>query len=103
MEEENGRSTALRKTRAETGYFFEDLILHENHTKTVVYGQLIGGHVKEVKYWLAELRDASKKPTLNSNKHDAFVWLPKDGAIAKCAFAEIEELLNHFHDIIPTL
>lgn len=97
---EDDFTTALRETREEAGYQADDLIIHKDETKILEYK--VKGNDKTVVYWLAELRDPAKDPTL-SHEHTEFRWLAKDAAIALCGFRDFAGLVEHFHDKIKTL
>lgn len=53
-------------------------------------------HEKTVVYWLAELVDVTKAPTL-SEEHEDLKWLSKEDAIRLCGYKDFAELLEEFH------
>lgn len=57
----------------------------------------VNNHEKSVVYWLAELRDVTKGPTL-SEEHEDLRWLSKDDAIRLCGYNDFAELLEEFHE-----
>lgn len=97
---EDDFTTALRETHEEAGYRADDLIIHKDQVKILEYK--VKGNDKTVVYWLAELRDPAKNPTL-SDEHTEFRWLAKDAAIALSGFNDFAEMVNHFHNKIKTL
>lgn len=97
---EDDFTTALRETQEEAGYRADDLVIHKDESKILRYK--VKGNDKTVVYWLAELLDASKDPTL-SHEHTEFRWLTKDAAIALSGFRDFADLVEYFHDKIQTL
>lgn len=97
---EDDFTTALRETREEAGYTSDDLKIHKDQQKILNYK--VKGKDKIVVYWLAELSDAKKDPTL-SEEHTEFQWLAKDEAIKLCGYSDFAEMVRHFHDKIPSL
>lgn len=97
---EDDYTTALRETQEEAGYTVEDLNIHQNEQKILNYK--VKGKDKTVVYWLAELRDAKKDPTL-SDEHTEFKWLVKDKAIALSGYNDFAEMVKHFQIRIEAL
>lgn len=97
---EDDYTTALRETQEEAGYVANDLNVFKNEQKILHYK--VKGRDKTVIYWLAELRDAKKDPTL-SDEHTEFRWVPKDDAINLSGYADFAEMVNHFHTRINSL
>lgn len=97
---EDDFTTALRETREEAGYTADDLIIYKDQQKILQYK--VKGKDKTVVYWLAELKDAQKDPTL-SEEHTEFRWLPKDNATSLAGYADFTEMITYFHDKIQHL
>lgn len=57
------------------------------------------GESKNVKYWLAELKDANKEPKLSA-EHTEFCWLNKDAAIVRLGFPNSQYLIEESHNYI---
>lgn len=90
----------MRETQEESGYKADDLNIFKNEQKILNYK--VKGKDKVVVYWLAELRDAQKNPTL-SDEHTEFRWLTKDEAITIGGYSDFAEMVNHFHERIGNL
>lgn len=90
----------MRETREEAGYSAADLLIHKDLTKTLEY--VVKGKNKTVVYWLAELRDANKTPTL-SDEHTEYRWLNADESIALAGFSDFAGLVRYFHEQIKSL
>lgn len=97
---EDDFTTALRETREEAGYTADDLIIHKDEKKVLNYK--VKGKDKTVVYWLAELKDTQKNPTL-SEEHTEFRWLPKDEATSLSGYPDFTEMVSHFHGRIANL
>lgn len=96
---EDDYQTALRETQEEAGYLASDLNIYKDQQKVLQYK--VKGHDKTVIYWLAELIDARKNPTL-SDEHTEFQWLQKNEAIALSGYKDFAEMVNHFHQVISS-
>ena len=97
---EDDFTTALRETREEAGYTADDLNIHKDEQKVLNYK--VKGKDKTVVYWLAELKDAQKDPTL-SEEHTEFRWLPKDEATSLSGYPDFTEMVSYFHGRIANL
>lgn len=97
---EDDFTTALRETKEEAGFTPDDLQIYKDHQKTLNYK--VKGRDKTVVYWLAEIRNAQKNPTL-SDEHTEFRWLNKDEAISLSGYQDFAEMVRYFHDKIGNL
>lgn len=97
---EDDFTTALRETQEEAGYTVDDLNIHEDQQKILNYK--VKGKDKIVVYWLAELKNAQKDPTL-SDEHTEFRWLAKDEATSLSGYPDFAEMVKYFHDKIGNL
>ncbi|XP_055303025.1 bis(5'-nucleosyl)-tetraphosphatase [asymmetrical]-like [Sitodiplosis mosellana] len=97
---EDDFTAALRETREEAGYTADDLNIYKNEQKTINYNG--NGKHKIVTFWLAELEDPKKVPTL-SKEHTEFKWLPKDDATSLVGNSNFTDIVTYFHDKIEKL
>lgn len=97
---EDDFTTAVRETQEEAGYAADDLNIHKDQQKILNYK--VKGKDKIVVYWLAELKDVQKDPTL-SDEHTEFKWLAKDEAITLSGYADFAEMVKYYHDKIGSL
>lgn len=65
--------------------------------KTLEYE--VRGKLKTVIYWLAELIDPQKPPTL-SDEHQDYKWLPKDEAKVLAKYKLMADLIDCFEEKI---
>lgn len=91
---EDDFAAALRETEEESGYTIDDLNIHADNPLFSNQRTRNGKH-KTVIYWLAELVNIEKSPTL-SDEHSEYRWLTKDETIAICDVPEFTEIVNHF-------
>lgn len=94
---ENDYQTALRETQEEAGYSEADLNIFKDQQKVLQYK--VKGRDKTVIYWLAELIDGRKNPTL-SDEHTEFRWLQKNETIALSGHEDFAEMVHYFHQVI---
>ncbi|XP_037960242.1 bis(5'-nucleosyl)-tetraphosphatase [asymmetrical] [Teleopsis dalmanni] len=94
---EDDFTTALRETQEEAGYSENDLIIYKDSCMTLNYN--VNNKPKIVVYWLAELKDPQKAPTL-SDEHTEMKWLPKDQAKEIVGFADNQQMIEHFYQYI---
>lgn len=97
---EDEYTTALRETREEAGYTENDLIIHKELSKTLHYQ--VKGKPKETTYWLAELKDPAKLPTL-SDEHTDFKFLPRKQAVDLAGYADFAQMMDFFESEIAKL
>lgn len=90
---EDEYTTALRETREEAGFTENDLIIHKELSKTLQYQ--VKGKPKETIYWLAQLKDSSKLPTL-SDEHTDFKFLAKQQAIEIAGYSDFAQMMDFF-------
>lgn len=76
-------------------YKASDLRIYKDISKTLEYR--VKNHDKTVVYWLAELVDVTKSPTL-SEEHEDLKWLNKDDAIRIAGFTDFAEMLEEFDE-----
>ncbi|KAL7013150.1 hypothetical protein ACKWTF_015221 [Chironomus riparius] len=88
---ESDYETALRETREEAGYTENDLIIYKELSKTLNYH--VKGKPKVVVYWLAQLRDVNKNPTL-SNEHTDFKFLNKKETISLSGYKDFANMVE---------
>jgi hypothetical protein len=55
----------------------------------------VKGNPKETTYWVAQLKDSSKLPTL-SHEHTDFKFLPKNEAIDISGYADFAKMMDFF-------
>lgn len=96
---EDDFTTALRETREEAGYTENDLKIHKNLSKTLIYN--VKGKPKTVVYWLAELISA-RDPTL-SDEHTDFKFLSKNDVKSFSDFPDFLNMLDEFDAEIKSL
>lgn len=75
-------------------YDENDLIIYHDISTTLEYR--VKNHDKTVVYWLAELRDVTKPPTL-SEEHEDLKWLVKDDAKRLGGYSDFADMLEEFH------
>ncbi|XP_013107173.1 bis(5'-nucleosyl)-tetraphosphatase [asymmetrical] [Stomoxys calcitrans] len=97
---EDDYTTAVRETREEAGYTEEDLNIYKDNPITLNYE--VKGKPKVVIYWLAELNDPSKEPTL-SEEHTELKWLTKEAAKEIVGYKDNQEMIDKFYEVISTL
>lgn len=83
----------MRETREEAGYTEDDLVIHKELSKTLHYQ--VKGKPKETTYWLAQLKEPSKLPTL-SDEHTDFKFLPKQETIDLAGYADFAKMMDFF-------
>lgn len=93
---QDGYEIAKAETLYEIGFGADDLIIHKNQTKVSEYE--IDDEYKIVKYWLVELRDASR-PVTRSERHEASRWMTKNAAIA-ASLPQLTVVVEYFDGII---
>lgn len=76
-------------------YDEHDLRIYTNISKTLEYR--VKTWDKIVIYWLAEVVDVTKAPTV-SEEHEDLRWLSKDDAIRIAGYNDFAELLEEFHE-----
>lgn len=91
---------ALRETQEEAGYAEEDLIIFKDQPKILNYN--VKGKPKVVIYWLAQLKDSCKEPTL-SDEHTEMKWLTKDAAKKIVGYKDNQQMIDEFHEFILSL
>lgn len=96
---EDDYTTALRETREEAGYTENDLKIHKNLTKTLIYP--VKGKPKTVVYWLAEL--ISGRDPILSDEHTAFKFLTKSEIPSVATYPEFLNMVDYFEDEIKKL
>ncbi|CAD7078914.1 unnamed protein product [Hermetia illucens] len=94
---EDDFSAAVRETTEEAGYLEHDLRIFKDVNKTLEYE--VRGKLKTVIYWLAELIDPQKPPTL-SDEHQDYKWLPKDEAKVLAKYKLMADLIDCFEEKI---
>ncbi|KAL4720787.1 hypothetical protein ACJJTC_001376 [Scirpophaga incertulas] len=92
--------TALRETREEAGLTENDLEVYKDISKTLKYN--VNGKPKVVVYWLAKLRDPTKKVTL-SQEHQDLRWLTLDQAQEISGYDDMNQVLADFHEKAKSL
>lgn len=90
----------MRETNEEAGFTPDDLQIYMDQQKILNYK--VKGNDKTVVYWLAEMRNDQKNPTL-SDEHTEFRWLNKDEAISLSGYKNFAEMVQYFHDKIGSL
>ncbi|XP_055303055.1 bis(5'-nucleosyl)-tetraphosphatase [asymmetrical]-like isoform X2 [Sitodiplosis mosellana] len=93
---------AIRETSEETGYMADDLSIYDAQHQMNQFTRKKGKD-KTVVFWLAQLKDVTKQPKLNSDEHSKYRWLTKEEALQKCKMPEFAELVNEFDQIAQTL
>lgn len=86
-------TTALRETKEEAGYLDDDLIIHEELKHTLCYQ--VKNKPKETTYWVAQLKNPLKLPTL-SDEHTEFKFLTKKHAIEIAGYADFAKMMDFF-------
>lgn len=76
-------------------YDENDLNIFKDISKTLEYR--VKNHDKSVVYWLAELKDVTKPPTL-SEEHEDLKWLLKDEAKRLSGYPDFADMLEEFHE-----
>lgn len=71
--------------------------LKGKHDQAEVSKYFCNGREKIVKYWLAELRDASR-PVKRSERHEASRWMTKNAAIA-ASLPQLTVVVEYFDGI----
>lgn len=77
----------------EAGYSEEDLVINKELVHTLHYQ--VKGKPKETTYWLAQLKDPNKLPTL-SDEHTDFKFLSKQEASEISGFHDFTAMLEFF-------
>jgi bis(5'-nucleosidyl)-tetraphosphatase len=62
----------------------------------------VKGKPKIVTYWLAELMDPKKEPTL-SDEHEDLRWLAKEDAKKLAGYKDLADMIDYFHSQILNL
>lgn len=91
---EDDLTTALRETEEEAGLAAEHLRLIDGFVKELRYG--VRGKPKEVRYWLAELRDP-KTPLTLSDEHQDFRWARLEEACTLAQYKDMQDTLRAAH------
>ncbi|CAB0038232.1 unnamed protein product [Trichogramma brassicae] len=94
---ENDMQTAYRETREEAGLSKEDLKVYEDCKLELKYE--VGGKMKTVIYWLAELLDKSKDVQM-SREHQDYKWLRLAEACELSGFKDMQAALRSCDDYI---
>lgn len=94
---EDDFTTAKRETQEEAGYLEEDLKIFKDISYELKYN--VRDKPKVVVYWVAELIEPTKNPTL-SDEHIAFKWLNKDDAIKLEGNNDFGKMLKELHEKI---
>ncbi|XP_075151479.1 purine phosphoribosyltransferase family protein Apf isoform X2 [Haematobia irritans] len=97
---EDDYTTAVRETKEEAGYSEDDLIIYKENP--IILNYEVRGKPKVVVYWLAELKDVSKEPTL-SDEHTDMKWLNREAAKDIVGFKDNQEMIDKFYNIILKL
>lgn len=96
-------TAAIRETNEETGYGADDLKIHEAKQFQMNQVTRKKGKNKTVIFWLAELKDVQKEPTLRPDEHSEYRWVTKEQATELCKMPEFIEILNQFDQVAKTL
>lgn len=94
---EDDFTTAKRETQEEAGFLETDLNIFKDISYELKYN--VRGKPKVVVYWVAELVEPTKNPTL-SDEHIAFKWLNKDDAIKLEGNDDFGQMLKELHEKI---
>lgn len=93
-------AAAIRETEEETGYVADDLDIYKNKRFKMSQTMRTKLKKKTVMFWLAELKDVTKEPTLRPDEHIAYRWVTKEQAVELCKQPEFAEIMNEFDQAI---
>uniref|UniRef100_A0A3Q3IEY0 Bis(5'-nucleosyl)-tetraphosphatase [asymmetrical] n=1 Tax=Monopterus albus TaxID=43700 RepID=A0A3Q3IEY0_MONAL len=91
---EDDLTTALRETKEEAGLGTEQLQVIDGFVQELHYE--VRGRPKEVRYWLAELRDPETAVTL-SDEHQDYRWARLEEACTLARYKDLQDTLRAAH------
>ncbi|XP_064621107.1 bis(5'-nucleosyl)-tetraphosphatase [asymmetrical]-like [Lineus longissimus] len=94
---ESELETAMRETEEEAGLKRNDYKVISGFKKTLHYH--VGGNLKRVEYWLAELKNP-ETPVILSDEHQDYKWLEITDAQKYVFYKEMQDALAAAHEYV---